>query len=313
MTSLDIVAAEVAAWDASRARSQQTAIGASGLYGCRAASVLRMNEVPPSDGRLRWDALVGTSIHAVCEQAAPSTVLVEQRFTFDGVTATVDRYDPERRTLTDLKTKANAAAIAKVQRYGPDDRHIAQVMLGAAALQDAGHAVDAVELLYLPRDGRVEDGWLWTGTPDRDAAVRAAEWARKVTVEAASRAGLDVDGQVDGLRDEPESFCRAYCEWATLCRGPVDVPVVDELVAATVQEYVEADAAEKAAKAAKDVARRFLEPYTSLPGLRWQGGNTRSSEEIDLDRVLADYRQVFGEPPTRTVEKTTPRSLRRVG
>jgi hypothetical protein len=313
MSSLDVLCDEIEAWDSSRPRSLQVEIGASGLYGCRAASVLRLNGLPETDARLRWDALVGTAIHGVAEAAAPEGVLVEERFTFRGVTATIDRFDPATKTLTDLKTKNDAAAVAKVRKYGPDDRHVAQVMLGAAALQDAGHKVERVELLYLPRVGDPRtDGYLWSAVPDREQAEKAAEWAREVTEEAATRAGLTVAEQVDGLRDELPSFCHAYCPFVTACRGSAEPPAeVDALVEATVAEYLEADAQEKDAVARKQAARRFLEPYQQLPGLRWQGGNVKQSEELDLDRVLEDYRALIGEPPTRTVEKVTARSLRR--
>jgi hypothetical protein len=314
-TTLDVICDEIEAWDNNRPRSLQVEIGASGLYGCRAASVLRLNGVPETDGSLRWDALVGTAIHGVAEAAAPKTVLVEQRFTFEGVTATIDRYDPGTATLTDAKTKEDAAAVAKVRKYGPDERHVAQVMLGAAALQDAGYDVERVEILYLPRVGNPrEDGYLWSATPDREQAVAAAEWAREVTEEAAARAEMPVEEQVYGLRDELPSFCFAYCPFVTACRGTSAPPVeVDPLIEATVREYLEADAQEKDAAARKAAARRFLEPYQSLPGLRWQGGNAKSVEELDLDRMLEDYRALIGEPPTRTVEKVTARSLRRAG
>jgi hypothetical protein len=157
--SLAKVAAEIEAWDATRPRSLQTAIGASGLYGCRAEHTLRLNEVPESDPHLSWAALVGTAIHGVAEAAAPASVLTEQRFTYRGVTATIDRYDAP--VLVDLKTKEDAAAIAKVRKTGPRREQIAQVMLGAAALQEAGYVVEQVELLFLPRVGSLEDGWSW--------------------------------------------------------------------------------------------------------------------------------------------------------
>lgn len=216
---------EIAAWERARPRSQQTALGASQLLGCRAAAVLRMNEVPATDARLRWDALVGNAVHAVAEQAAGSGVLVEQRFCYRGVWATVDRYDPATKTLTDIKTKTDRHAIAKVQRYGPSKQYKAQVHLGAAALQEAGHAVERVELLFLPRVGEPSDAWVWSDVPNRQVADYAAEWAEWVVGVAAERRGRPVVEQVEGLQDERESFCRRYCEYVTACRGPLEVEV----------------------------------------------------------------------------------------
>jgi hypothetical protein len=316
VSSLTKVAAEIEAWDASRPRSLQTAIGASGLYGCRAEHTLRLNAVPESDPHLSWAALVGTAIHGVAEAAAPEGVLTEQRFTYRGVTATIDRYDPP--ILVDLKTKDDAAAIAKVQKYGPRREHIAQVMLGAAALQEAGHVVEQVELLYIPRIGDLKDGWSWTAAPDRAIADEAAEWATTVTEDAAARAGLVPAEQVEGLQDADWSFCAAYCPFVTTCRGTSETPAeLDALVMATAEEYLAADAAEKHAAATKKAARKFLEPYIDLKaaGLRWQGGGSRweETEEVDLDRVLADYKALIGEPPVRRTgrEVRSSRSLYR--
>jgi hypothetical protein len=222
------VLVEIAEWDRNRPRSQQVAIGASQLLGCRAATILRLNEIPETDGRLRWDALVGTAIHAVAEQAAPDTVIVEGRFSYRGVWATVDRYDPTTRILTDIKSKADALALHKARRYGPSRQHKAQLHLGAAALQEAGHEVAGVELLYLPRNGKPEDAFTWGPIePSRAAADFAAEWAEWVTREAAERKGRPVAEQVEGLQDERPQFCRDYCPFVTACRGPVEtfVPV----------------------------------------------------------------------------------------
>lgn len=306
------VLVEIQAWDSNRPRSQQVEIGASGLFGCRAAAVLRLNGQPATDARLRWDALVGTAIHSVAEAAAPDGVLVEQRFPYRGVTATIDRYDPARKTLTDLKTKEDEAAVAKVAKYGPSEQHKAQVHLGAAALQGAGYEVERVEVLYLPRVGDPSAAYVWSAVPDRAVADRAAQWALDVTATADAVRDLPAAGQADGLRDEPESFCRTYCEYVTACRGDESsVTVDDPLLVEVAQEYLSADEEEKAAVARKAAARRFLANFDELPGLRWQGGNSKTVEEIDLDRVLTDYRQVLGDPPTRTVEKTSARSLRR--
>lgn len=213
------VLAEIEAWDRSRPRAQQVELGASQLLGCRAAAVLRLNRVPETDSRLRWDALVGVAIHSACEQAASPDVLVEQRFAYRGVWATIDRFDTASGVLTDVKTKSNAAAIRKAQRFGPSRQHVAQVMLGAAALQEAGHTVERVELLYLPRDGEASDVFVWSALPDRALADEAAEWAAAVDALALDRAHLDPAGMVRGLRDEPDRFCARYCAHFSACKG----------------------------------------------------------------------------------------------
>ncbi|HWH14408.1 MAG TPA: hypothetical protein VNT51_06655 [Miltoncostaeaceae bacterium] len=213
------VLAEIEEWDRNRPRSQQVEIGASGLFGCRAAAVLRLNRVEETDARLRWDALVGTAIHAVAEQAAGPGVLVEHRLPYRGVMATIDRYDPATKTLTDLKTKDNPAALRRVARYGPSRQQIAQVMLGAAALQEAGHEVETVELLYLPRIGDPAEAYLWSAAPEREIADEAVVWAERVNATALDRSHLEPAEMVRGLQDEGLSFCERYCAYFTACRG----------------------------------------------------------------------------------------------
>jgi hypothetical protein len=308
MSTLDVLRAEIAAFDAARDRSQQTEPGASQTYSCRAATVLRANGVPESDSTDTWSAVVGCSIHLTWEHAAADG-LREHRTTYRGVPATVDRYRDG--VLTDLKSKSDAAAIRKVEQYGPSREQVGQIMLGAAGLRAEGHDVHTVELLYVPRSGSLDDAYLWSAPFDQALADEAADWHEQVRTLIAERAGLPIAEQVDGLRDELPSFCHAYCPYVTACRGTAEVPEVDALVQQQVEDYLTADDAEKDAAARKAAARRFLEPYPSLPGLRWQGGNSRVSEEVDMEQVLADYRQVLGEPPTRTVEKVTARSLRR--
>ena len=304
------ILAEILAADRNRARSQQSEPGASGTYGCRAATVLRANGVPETDVTDSWAAIVGTAIHSTAEGAATEGVLVEHRTVYRGVPATVDRYSDG--VLTDVKSKADAAAIAKVRTYGPSAGQVGQIMLGAAGLRAEGHDVRTVELLFVPRSGSLDDAYLWSAPFDQRLADDAADWHEKVRALIAERAGLEPADQAEGLRDQPLSWCAAYCEFRTACRGPApEDPVVDELVLSTVAEYLDADAAEKAAKQSKDAARRFLADYPALPGLRWQGGNSREVEEVDMDAVMADYRAVIGEPPTRLVEKVAARSLRR--
>lgn len=215
------VLVEIERWDRNRPRCQQVELGASDAFGCRASAVLRLNRVPESDPRLRWDALVGTAIHLVAQLAAGEGVLAEERFSYRGVFASVDRYDPARKTLTDIKSKDTAAKVRSVARFGPRREHVAQVHLGAAALQEAGHEVERVELLYLPRVGDPSSAYVWDDVPDRAVADEAVDWIEKANATALDRAHLEPAEMVQGLQDEDESFCRRYCAHVTACRGEV--------------------------------------------------------------------------------------------
>lgn len=296
------------------ARGKQVATGASQIYGCRAEAVLRLNEIPATDTRVRLDAENGNAIHAWVEarlQAAFPGLLVEQRWTYRGVPATLDLPLLTERRVVDIKTKANAAKISLVRRYGPSARNRAQVHLGAAAAIAAGHEIDAVELLYLPRDGEIDDAWSWSEPFSRQVADEAADWAHATDALARERAGTEVSEMVDGLRDEPPAFCWRFCAYASTCRGPRPAVIaVDADAERAAREYLDARTEEQAAAARAAEARRVLETYADLRpvGLQWVGGSERKVQEVDLDLV----RFLLGDLPTRTVTKTSARQLRRL-
>lgn len=308
MSILEELAADVARWDAARARSQQTEPGASQTFACRAATVLRANGIPESDPRLSWQAVVGTAIHGVIDEAREQAG--EQRLTYRGVPCTIDEIAPP--VVRDWKSKDTAAEIATVRRDGPRDGQVGQVMLGAAAAIDAGHEITTVELVFVPRAGRLEDGWVWSAPFSRDIADAAADWHETVRKLIDERAGLPAVEQVDGLRDEPPSFCWAYCPFVTACRGErPEHPPVDEGVADVAAEYLEAKALEDEVKVRLAKAKAFLDRYDDLSsvGLRWQGGNPLKGDEVDMDAVAF---LLGGNLPMKPREGFSARSLRRL-
>lgn len=318
MSTLDDVRDEMAAFDAARARSMQVATGASGMYGCRAQTVLRLAGVPQSDPGISWQALVGTAIHGLAERSANPDVLTEQRFVYRGVPCTIDRFNPARKTLTDLKTKDDGAAIAKIKKAGPDREEIAQVQIGAAALIEAGFDVETVELLYVPRAGGFESAHLWSAPFDRAEADAAAEWSMEQDALAADVAarGLDVTLILDGLRDKPEFvFCRDYCEWVSVCRGPERSlpPNDDPFIVAAAADYALGKEIEAEGAALVKAARPLLKGLRAQVG-NWKvmtsGGNVKTREEVDIAGVLAGYIEWLGEPPMKTITETTPVSVR---
>lgn len=314
MTTLDVVRAEIAAAEARSERGAQVMTGASQIYGCRAESLLRYLGTPESDPRTSWPAVVGKAVHEALAIAATAGVIVEQRFTYRGVPATVDRLDGT--VLTDYKTKDDDAAVAEIKRTGPERGNVAQVHLGAAAAIEAGHDVRTVELLFLPRAGSLEDGWLWSAPFDRTIADDAVEWVYREYGRAMEIGTLDAEGYdpLDGLRDEYPSFCRSYCPFVTTCRGKEDLPLIDDRIADIATQYDRWKTQRDEAVGAMKMLRPDLEGIAGRTPdglkIRWQGGNDKEAEELDLDKVLTDYRAIIGQPPMKTVTKVTARSLR---
>jgi hypothetical protein len=316
MTTLDDFRTEIAAYDAARSRSLQTEPGASQTFGCRAETVLRANSVPESDVTDNWAAIVGTSLHSLWENAAVTGVLTEYRTVYRGVPATVDRYS--KGVLTDLKSKKDGAAIAAVERYGPNEKQIGQIMLGAAGLIAEGYEVHTVELLFVPRSGSLDEAFLWSAAFEQAIADKAADWHEEVRGLIRDRVGLAAADQVDGLRDELPSWCFSYCNHVSVCRGPQTTPPpVDDRIRVIAAEYIAADEAEKQAKSAKDAAKKDLALVDDLRevNLRWQGGGTRYEDvtEVDTEAALAAHEFVIGPLPTRSFQKaiTSARSLRK--
>jgi len=307
---------ELLAAENARDRAQQVEAGASQTNGCRAELVMLGNGVPESDPRLGWSAWVGNAMHErfAAQLVGPGRTL-EQRFSYRGVPCTIDRHDADDESCTDWKSKGNAADIAVIRKDGPKPRHIAQVHLGAAALIEAGLPVRNVRLVYVPRDGDLSDAYVWEAPFDRSLADEAAEWHEKVRALTFERSGLPVEEMVDGLRDEPPSFCWTYCSRVTACRGPrPDTLPLDEGVADVAAEYLEAKSMQDEGEARAKKARKFLAAYGDLTsvGLQWTGGNPLTGDELDVDALRDLWEFVNGDLPTKPKEGTSSRSLRRI-
>ena len=300
VNTLDVVAAELAAQDNARPRSQQAESGASQVLSCRAELLLRSTGTPPTDPHLNLGTLWGTAIHAMLENGADWDDVTERALAYRGVKATIDRYFPTRSTVVDYKTGATPERVDEIRAAGPTRRQRLQVHLGGAALIEAGWPVERVELLFLPRSGgTVADCWLWGEPFDRAAADEAAEWllAERARSDALGRPATAAD--LDGLRDEPYQFCAQFCDWFTLCRGGHDGPSDDDL-AGLAEAFFAAKRAEAAAQQAKREAASLLLGFSGSAGpyrVRTVGEST--SVTLDTKAVearAAEWEFVTGSP-----------------
>jgi hypothetical protein len=300
MNTLEILAAELLAYDQGRDRSKQTEPGASQVLSCRAAMLLRTTGAEPSDPRLGLAALWGSAIHSTCENAAGWEQVTERKYRYRDVPATIDRFDPERETLTDLKTLKDPEAVTAIRASGPKRRHILQVQLGAAALIAEGFPVKTVELLYLPRSGgSMDDAWLWESDVDQALADEAADWllAERGRAEQLGRPATTDD--LNGLRDEAFFFCASFCEHFSTCRGRDAGPSQDDL-AEVAGEFDAGKRLEAAGKAQKAEAARLLAGFTGTAG-PWKVRTSpdTSAVVLDTDAIKAraeEWTFVTGEP-----------------
>lgn len=295
MNTLDLVAAELQAADDARPRSLQVEPGASQAGSCRAALLMRTTGTEPTDRRLNLATLWGTAVHSMCEQAASPGDITEQKFFYRGIPCTIDRYRPDVQTVVDYKTKASPEKITEIRESGPSAGNVWQIMLGAAALIDAGHDVKTVELLYLPRSGgTVDDCYLWSADFDQAIADEAADWMRAERERAEALGRPATVDDLDGLRDEPFFFCAAVCEFFTLCRGPGALPSDDDYAEAA-RRFYEANRAAKAAADVKRAAAADLGGFAGNAGgltVRQVPGSTSYALDVDAVREKRDLWQL---------------------
>lgn len=306
MNTLEKLAAELLAADQARPRSQQTQSGASSVGDCRARLLLRATGAEASDRRLSLATLGGTALHAACETAAGTGVLTERSFAYRGIWCTIDRYDPDARTLTDYKTLATPAKVDERRVDGPRENQRSQVHLGAAALLDAGYPVDTVELLFLPRSiGGVDDCWLWSEPFNKDIADEAADWLLRERERAASFDRPASSDDLHDLRDGDFFRICPNCEFLSLCRGTDPGPRDDEYADAA-RRYVTASRAERTAKELKAEARADLEGFTGTAGdftVKWRTPD--QAEVKDVDALMALWRFVNGDQPIPTKQRAS--------
>jgi len=296
------LAADLLAFETSRPRAMQVETGASQVGGCRAETVFRLRGTPQSDPRISWQAWVGNAIHerlALVRGSNPR-YLCEQRFTYEGVPATVDLVDMEAKTVVDYKSKDSADDFPAE----PKPEWLTQVNLGAAGANAAGVEVTHVAVIVLPRAGEHEPQMFGPYPVDIALAYAAVEW-----VDETNRLATLPDHELDltVLRDEPPMFCARYCPYVTTCRGgPDPTQPLDAAVAAVAAEY-------DAARTERDRAEaRMKQLRGSLVGLKGQagewrintaGGREKTEQVEDTDQIRDWWKFVNGDLPT--IERTT--------
>lgn len=306
---LDDFWADLGSHEAATPRAQQVEIGASQIYGCTAENIFRLRKHDSTE-RLVWQSVVGKAIHDYAATArfhVREGVIIEQRFTFRDVTATVDYIDPAQRLLIDLKTLDEAVDITDMARKGAKPEWIAQVQLGAAAAIEAGHPVEQVAILLLPRDGDLSDAKvLGPWDYDEQAAIDAAKWASDVEAMAA-----DPDVDPRDHRGKPYFWCREFCPFVSQCRGEQEAVELADEYAVPALAYREAQDERDSADARMKALRPILlgRSGKTADGIQVisSAGSSKEVDELDTDELIEAWRFLHDDepPPTKTVTKTT--------
>ena len=302
-----IVGAAFRAANASRARSQQRALGMSELGGCRRQAgfkVLGIEPTNPEEERTdkyadSREAMIGTMIHETIlpqMQAMSMTAEIEVRVVlrFEGlpdIPGSSDLIDASEGLVLDIKTVGHNG-IEFVKSRGPSKKHLWQTHGYATASIQAGIPITCIALVYIDRsDGQV----IYTHYQDYDPHIvdDIEGWWREVNA---------TDDPFTLPRDEHGPGLSKICDWCeflTACWGPdavagakgVQKIILDETlpeervieIEAMLQKYKDSADKEKTAQAEKKFAREVLTgadsgTYGSMV-LRW--GNPSIYEQLD--------------------------------
>ena len=155
-------------------------------------------------------AAIGTSVHAYLEQVftGDERWLTEQavmvRHDGSEVPGTVDLYDTKTRTVVDFKV-VGESTLTKARRGYISDQYLTQVNLYGMGLQQAGHNVAKVAVLFLPKTKELSDAVFVER--DYDATLARAAMGRFASIQLAVNAGA-----------KPKDFTPSdapcvWCDW----------------------------------------------------------------------------------------------------
>jgi hypothetical protein len=175
----------------SHPRSQQIRIGPSEIgHPCARRLGYKLLGQAEHESKPNWKATVGTAIHEwlatvfdqwnlahAAESAGQERFLVETKVTVGQMNGTdvdgsCDLYDRATGTVTDWKT-CGPTQLQKYRRAGPGSQYRSQAHLYGRGWQRAGYSVQAVQVVFLPRNGDLTDAVVWTEPYDENIAIAA--------------------------------------------------------------------------------------------------------------------------------------------
>jgi hypothetical protein len=275
--------------DSARPRSLQTAIGVSQLGGCRRQVWHKSRGDAETNETLRLPAIMGTAIHTAIEAALNIPgALIEHRVELDGLPpATIDFFDPAKGEVVDWKTitlKNVAYFVTQQKRW--------QVQTYGYLMEKAGHQVNTVTLVGIPRDGTENDIVVYSEPYDPAVAEQALAWLADVTSRE----------EAPSPERDAASFCAKYCPfYGSVCQGigkdMTGDAIVDEVAETAARRYKEINTEIKQLEAEKDAAKAALEGVNgvTLDGIRVRWSEVAGRQSPDTEEIT----KLLGSVPTR--------------
>lgn len=197
-------------------RAQQVSLGPSDLgIECDrrlAYKIAGLRGFNPGDP---WAALVGSAIHVRLEDiirryAAQhgGTWLIEEKVVVDPrVSGSADLVRAP--LVVDIKS-TGPDMMTKVMKQGPPWSYKAQINLYAKGLRDAGHQIDHVAFLFVPRSGRLDGFHVWADDYDPQIAKAALDRAYGLAKQLTELNIMDNPHRWEQIPANPSYLCQ-YC------------------------------------------------------------------------------------------------------
>jgi hypothetical protein len=205
----DMLAKAVTAYDGQRDRSKQVKIGPSAIGGCRRRVYHNIMRTPTTNDTSGYalPAIMGTYIHAGIAEAITredpfgDNFLIEQQFETEKITGNIDLFIKDIGLVIDWKTTK-----VKSMRYAPSKSNIYQVHVYGWILEQNGHKVNEVALVYIPRDGDIADIRVHREAYSEEIALEGLKWLDEIyeIVDASAQPPAP---------EEKVFFCSRYCSY----------------------------------------------------------------------------------------------------
>ena len=210
-------------------RSLQASLGPSEIgQRCDRRIAYRLAAAPIVNLSDPTKALVGIGTHGALADGLrrldPTRYLVEHRVTYRGITGSADLYDRYKHRLIDWKT-TSPRRIVRYRTDGVPANYSTQLAIYAQGLIAEGLPVESTALVFIPRDGKLEDIYAWSAAPDQAVADEAID--RYLALDARVAAGAhpaDFQPWPSALCPYCPNFAPEAADLAVACPGKKDAP-----------------------------------------------------------------------------------------
>lgn len=291
------------------ARSNQTAIGPSEIFGCRRATWNRINGVEKTNpNTLALAGIMGTAIHTYIQQAFNrqdpfhDRYLLEQEVAYEGLMGHIDMFDKVNQEVVDWKTvkKANLS-------YFPSEQQRSQVQIYGYLLTKNNVEVKTVTLVAIPRDGDERDIMFYSEPYDEAVAVKGLEWLKQV------------QSAIEAPAPEKDAvFCQHYCVYfdksgtvGCPAKGKVQAesaPIEDKEASSAARDYIDITDEITDLEKIKDGLKLKLEGVSGITsdGIKiiWsEVAGRRSVDEVKVKELLGEVPVKYGNPYNKLTVK----------